>query len=297
MTPRRRASSLVAATLVAAAGLVGLGAGPSAAASCTTAGITAVVDYNDGAGGGTQSSCDATTSATNAAKVFGQVHVTMRRNPDGSVCQVNGKPAGAPCNRLGNQYWALWWSDGKSGSWVYSQQGVDSLTVPKNGSVAWAWQGASGRRQPAVAAPVVHPAPTPKPTPKPSPRPTPKPAKPTRATTSQHGTSATGTPAASGTTTPTATASTSASATARSTATATASPTPSASASVAPPSASSSQSPDAAAEQPATKLTSSTSDPDGLPLWVPGAVVVALLAATGGALWWRRASRGGPGPA
>jgi uncharacterized iron-regulated membrane protein len=34
-----------------------------------------------------------------------------------------------------------------------------------------------------------------------------------------------------------------------------------------------------------------------VPLWVPGAVVVALLGATGGVLWWRRASDGGPGPA
>ncbi len=169
MTRRRPAAGLVAATLVAAAGLVGLGAGPAAAAACTTSGITAVVDYNDGAGGGTQSSCDATKSATNAARVFGQVGVKMARNPDGSVCQVNGKPVNAQCGHLGDQYWSLWWSNGTSGTWVYSQSGVDGLSVPKNGSVAWAWQGPGGRRQPAVAAPVVHPAPTPSPTPRPKP--------------------------------------------------------------------------------------------------------------------------------
>ncbi len=191
MTLRHRASGLVAATLVAAAGLVGFsGVGPAAAASCTTSGITAVVDYNDGAGGGTSTSCDRTTSSANAAKVFGDVGVTMDRNPDGSVCKVNGKPAGATCGRLGNQYWSLWWSNGTSGKWVYSQSGVDGLTVPKNGSVAWAWQGPGGRRQPAVAAPVVHPAPTPRPTPKPTPKPKPK---PTKAATPKKGASATGT--------------------------------------------------------------------------------------------------------
>lgn len=174
MTPtRHRLAGPVAAALVAAAGLVGLTSGTAHAAVCSRTGISAVVDFNDGAGGGVSTRCVAASGSKGAAAVFAAAGHTMRRNTDGSVCQVDHKPANADCQHLGSQYWALWWSDGTNGQWVYSQQGVDNLTVPKNGSVAWAWQGPSGRRQPGAAPPVVRPAP--KPTPSPSKSPAPKP--------------------------------------------------------------------------------------------------------------------------
>ena len=138
--PRRPTglATLVVATLVATAGLVGLQVGPAAAASCSTSGHTAVVD-GGAAGGGTTSACDRSTGSRKAVAVFGAVGVDMRRNPDGSVCQVNGRPSGASCGGLGNQYWGLFWSNGQDGQWIYAQQGVDQLSIPTNGSVAWAW--------------------------------------------------------------------------------------------------------------------------------------------------------------
>lgn len=289
----RRLTGLAVATLVAAAGLIGLQATPATAASCTTSGITAVVDSNDGAGGGTRSACDPTTSSANATRVFGDVGVSMKRNPDGSVCQVDGKPVDAHCGRLGNQYWALWWSDGTSGRWVYSQSGVDGLDVPENGAVAWAWQGPSGRRQPATAAPVVKAAPKPtptataKPTKKPAHQPTTKASKGSAAlaATASHAAASASAEAAS------ASASSPASAAPSSAATATSGSSPPASAAV--PSSSLSDSPTSeAVVSPQTRLTSSDPDTGGLPLWVPAAVVVALGAATGAVLWRRRTTGG-----
>lgn len=289
----RRLTRLAVATLVAAAGLIGLQATPASAASCTTSGTTAVVDYADGAGGGTQTSCDPTSSSTGAARVFGDVGVSMTRNPDGSVCKVNGK-GGAACGRLGNEYWALWWSDGTSGRWVYSQTGVDGLDVPRNGAVAWAWQGPSGRRQPSVAAPVVKaaPKPTATPTPKSSPKPTKKATpKPVPATASKAAASASASASASATPVPT-----------PSTRSTTTTPTPSAAVVAPTPSAPTDTPTDSptgsptgqAAVSPETRLTSAEPDTGGLPLWVPAVVVVALAAATGGVLWRRRTAAGRP---
>ena len=291
----RRLTGLAVATLVAAAGLIGLSGASASATSCTTSGITAVVDYNDGAGGGTQSSCDPTSGSANAARVFGDVSVQMQRNPDNSVCTVNGKPADTQCGRLGNQYWSLWWTDGTSGKWVYSQSGVDGLDVPKNGAVAWAWQGASGRRQPAVAAPVVKaaPKPTPTPTPKATKKATHKPTK-TRASKAAAALAATASQAAASASAAAATPTASASISPSAASAAPVSATPSASASVAPPTPSTGSSPAAEASAD-TRLTSADPDTGGLPLWVPAAVVVALGAATGAVLWRRRTTGGRPG--
>ena len=294
---QRRSTSLavlVAATLVATAGLVGLQAGPASAASCSTSGLTAVVDGGT-AGGGTSSGCDRVTGSRKAVTVFGDVGVSMRRNPDGSVCQVNGRPTNASCGGLGNQYWGLFWSNGKDGRWTYAQQGVDQLTIPANGAVAWSWQSTSGQRPPGVAAPVVTPAPapTPTPTPKPTRRPTPKPtraatasATPTAVVSSSASSSAT-----PGTVTSSASARARALASARASASASASPSASTSASASP-SASSTlaptddASPLASAEPASSDLA--TTDQGGLPAWVPLLVLALLAVGAGGAVWWRK---------
>lgn len=299
-----RLAGLVAATLVAAAGLVGLQVGPAGAAVCSTSGISAVVDAN-GAGGSTQTRCDPVTAGRKASVVFADVGVNVRRNPDGSVCQVNGLPTNARCGGLGNQYWGLFWSDGTNGSWTYAQQGDSSLTVPRNGSVAWAWQSSTQQRKPGVAPAVVKPAPTPKPTPKSTPKPTPKP-KPTPQPTPKPAPEAPAT-ATGGTSneTPAATASSAAkhsratrpSRPARPTQppeSRTPSPTPSVTASATPaPSGSTTLEP----SDDATPLTGAekasgdftpVEQGSGLPAWVPVSVIAVLAAAAGGAVWWRK---------
>jgi hypothetical protein len=62
-------------------------------------------------------------------------------------------------------YWGLFWSDG-SGGWVYSSEGVDALSIPDGGSVAFAWQDGGARDQPGVAPPQ-HASEQPSPSPSP----------------------------------------------------------------------------------------------------------------------------------
>lgn len=292
---RSRLSGLVAVALVAAAGLVGLSSSPAAAAVCNAAGISAVVDAK-GAGGGVQTACDRGSGSKNATAVFRDVGVAMRRNRDGSVCQVNGLPSNATCQGLGAQYWALFWSNGKDGRWVYSSQGVDSLTVPQNGSVAWAWQSSSGKRQPGAAPPVISgtsspgPTKTPKPTRSPQPTKAPTTPRPTR----------TAKPASPTTTAASSPASARASAKARAKhrARASAAPrhkAPSASASQSSPTASTAPRssddaiPDVTSDPKVdTKFTPAAEHGGGLPLWVPVGVLVAIAGAAGGTAWWRR---------
>lgn len=292
-----RLAGLVAATLVAAAGLVGLQVGPASAAVCSTSGISAVVDAN-GAGGSTQTRCDPVTGARKASDVFAAVGVNVRRNPDGSVCQVNGLPSNAPCGGLGNQYWGLFWSNGTNGSWTYAQQGDVSLTIPRNGSVAWAWQSGGQQRKPGVAPAVVKPAPTPKPTPAPTqkPKPTPKPApKPTpeAPATATAGPSK-GTPTVSSAKPSRDTRSTKAARATQAPDRRTPSPTPSATASATPsPSGSTTLEPtdDATPLTGAEKASGDFTPAEqgsGLPAWVPLSVIAVLAAAAGGAVWWRK---------
>jgi hypothetical protein len=288
LTHRSRLAGLVAAALAAAAGVVGLSSTAASAAVCSSTGITAVVDYNDGAGGGITTACTKASGSRKAVAVFGAAGVSMKRNPDGSVCQVNGKPADANCSRLGNQYWGLWWSNGKNGAWAYSQSGVDSLTIPENGSVAWAWQGPSGKRQPGVAPPVVKETPAPAPKPTRTPRPTKAPAapKPTK--------KATVAAAAKATARATATATTKARVSAKATAKApdaSARARPSASASRSDgvePSPSDQASPAVTSAQKANSAFTPKDEHSGLPTWVPVGVIVVLGGAAGGAVWWRR---------
>jgi len=293
---RARLAGLVAAVLAAASGLVGISSAPSSAAVCGTAGITAVVDFNDGAGGGIATACNKVAGSKRAAAVFGATGFSMTRNPDHSVCLVNSKPNGAKCGRLGSEYWGLWWSDGKS-DWKYSQQGVDGLTVPKNGSVAWAWQGSSGQRKPGVAPPRIKSAPAPAPKKTPTKTATQAPKK-TRTQQPESGS----VPAVTKASNPRKPTKTSAAAdkppkakkskaAARASKQAKASPSASARSSASASAAadpSDEASPDVTSAKPVDSAFAPEREQDGLPVWLPVMVVLALAGAAGGTAWWRR---------
>ena len=176
----RLAARLVAALLLSAA-TTALPVAPAQAAACPSLdGVTVVVDYHE-LGGGVAQVCDAGGAGKTAAAQLtaaGFALTRVQRQP-GFVCRVKGEPAEDPCVNTPptDAYWGLWWSDGKSGSWTYSSQGVDALRVPEGGSVAMSWNGSATKSAPGVA-PAVHassPSPSPKPTPKPTKKPSPQP--------------------------------------------------------------------------------------------------------------------------
>ncbi|MCD9155128.1 hypothetical protein [Aeromicrobium duanguangcaii] len=145
----RLVRALAAVLLGAAAGAVGAAAPAHAAACPAGTGVTVVVNGSVGCdrdGGGRAS--DNFSAAGHALKY-------AARAP-GFVCRVDGAPAGDPCVEASpsDAYWGLFWSDGKSGSWVYSSLGVTSLKVPAGGSVAFVFQGSQQRTPPSVAPPV-----------------------------------------------------------------------------------------------------------------------------------------------
>jgi len=153
-----RFGSVVVAAVLAAATTVLPGAtlAPAAAAVCTDAGgVTVVVDPGSLAGSLSRTCIGG--GGNHAATLFGQAGHALERvhNFPGAVCRVDDAPAEANCGRMPptNRYWGLFWSDGTSGSWVYSSAGVDNLDVPAGGSVAFAWQSSNSRRNPAVKPP------------------------------------------------------------------------------------------------------------------------------------------------
>ena len=158
---------LAAVVLMTAAAGLGVSA-PAQAASCSGAhGVTVVVDFHE-LGGGAQSACDVDGSGKTALtqlKDVGHQLTYVQRQP-GFVCRVDGAPATDPCVNTppSDAYWSLWWSDGKSGTWVYSSSGAASLQVPDGGYVALSWQGAAGKAAPGVP-PTAHASATPTPSP------------------------------------------------------------------------------------------------------------------------------------
>jgi hypothetical protein len=175
----RLAARLVAAVVLTAA-TTALPVAPAHAAACTSAdGVTVVVDYHE-LGGGVGQVCDAGGAGKRAAAQFADAGFALTRvqRQPGFVCRVQGKPASDPCVNTppADAYWGRWWSDGKSGGWTYATQGVDSLTVPKGGSVALSWNGSASKSAPGVA-PAKHTSPSPSPTPTPNPpkQPSPQP--------------------------------------------------------------------------------------------------------------------------
>jgi hypothetical protein len=173
----RLAARLVAAVVLTAA-TTALPVAPAHAAACTSAdGVTVVVDYHE-LGGGVGQVCDAGGAGKSAAAQFADAGFALTRvqRQPGFICRVQGKPASDPCVNTppADAYWGLWWSDGKSGSWTYATQGVDSLTVPRGGSVALSWNGSASKSAPGVA-PAKHASPSPSPTPTPTKQPSPQP--------------------------------------------------------------------------------------------------------------------------
>lgn len=130
--------------------------------------MTVVVDFHE-LGGGVRQVCDTDGAGKYASTQFtdsGFSLTRVQRQP-GFVCRVNGLPSSddEPCVNTppADAYWGVWWSDGKSGSWSYSSQGVDSLKVPEGGYVALSWN-ASTTKSPPGTTPKAHassPAPSP----------------------------------------------------------------------------------------------------------------------------------------
>ncbi|WP_372727968.1 hypothetical protein, partial [Nocardioides sp.] len=145
---------------------------PAAAAACTTtAGVTVVVDFHE-LGGGLRQVCDP-GSGQNGAERFKDAGFSLDRvqRQPGFVCRVDGVPAEDPCVNTppSDAYWSLWWSDGESGTWTFSSQGIDSLKVPDGGSIALSWKGSADSSPPGVAPGTPGPAPSPSASPSTSP--------------------------------------------------------------------------------------------------------------------------------
>lgn len=166
-------AAALAATLAATTVVVGVGLAPapaSAAACSGASGVTVVVDP-DALGGGVRAGCDPRGAGRPASQVVpaaGFPLTYVQRQP-GFVCRVSGAPQSDPCvdTPPADAYWGLFWSDGRSGEWVYSSVGVGSLEVPDGGYVAFAWQ--SGSRTEPAYDPVPRAAAQPQPQPQPSP--------------------------------------------------------------------------------------------------------------------------------
>ncbi|WP_028636244.1 hypothetical protein [Nocardioides sp. URHA0032] len=156
----------VAAVLVAAVAVAFPGA-PASAAGCPTAdGVTVVVDFHQ-LDGGVQTACVADGGGETAAQLFpaaGFPLTYVQRQPS-FVCRVSGKPADNPCVNTppADAYWALYWSDGRSGRWTYATSGAGGQHVPDGGYVAFSWQGSSDSAAPG-ASPAPHPSASPTPT-------------------------------------------------------------------------------------------------------------------------------------
>lgn len=129
-------------------------------------GITVVVDFNQlPAGDEVQVGCDR-NGGGRARSNFTDAGFTLTDHPTQSdyICQVNGRPANQNCIE-NDAFWSLWWSDGKSGKWIFSNRGATGLKVPTGGYVAFAWHEGGGTAGP----PDVKPTPRTTPSTKPSP--------------------------------------------------------------------------------------------------------------------------------
>lgn len=286
----RTLSRIAAAATLAAAAYAGLPASPAGAATCSSAdGVSVVVDFHE-LGGGVKTACVAGGGGDTAASLFGAAGFPLtyvQRQPS-FVCRVSGAPADDPCVNTppADAYWALFWSDGKSGSWTYATTGVGSLKVPDGGYVAFSWNGSSARSTPGLS-PSPHAAAEPTPTKAPTKAPT-------------HGTTQGPGPAASGS--GPGNPSGSLSPTAGASGDATAAPSrgagkgdrksdkPSASGSVDPSPTAEGSPPDDAASTDAAPMSAEATDPEdqGLPSWVAPVAIVVLFGAAGGAAFARR---------
>ncbi|WP_243057020.1 hypothetical protein [Nocardioides sp. SR21] len=277
----RTAARVAAAALLAAAAYAAVPAPPASAAGCTTAdGVTVVVDFHE-LGGGVQSGCIADGAGATAAELFGAAGFSLsyvQRQP-GFVCRVDGVPADSPCVTTppADAYWALYWSDGRSGSWTYATSGAGGLRVPDGGYVGFSWNGSSTRATPGYS-----PAPHPSATPTPSPTRTPSPS----AHPSQHH-SATPTPTTSASAGPSETPSAAPTKKPRDKKSRTPKPTAA---------ETSTPQPTEESTSDAVPTSAEPTDPDGggLPAWVAPAVIAVLFGGAAAAAVVRR-RRGVPG--
>ncbi len=158
----------VAATVLVAAAVVLTPQAPASAAGCAgVAGVTVVVDPNQ-LGGSVSAGCDPVVESGEVArKSFADAGYTLQdaqgAGMTGFVCKVSGRPADGDCTQT-DAYWSLWWSDGKTGTWVYASRGVDGLRVPNGGYVAFSWHQGGGRAAPPTVRPDPRTAPAPTPT-------------------------------------------------------------------------------------------------------------------------------------
>lgn len=151
--------------MLAALVVVGTGAlpaliapAPAVAAGCSgSTGVTAVVDFNQ-LGGGVSAGCAPDGHGDVASRVFDEAGYTQTAHPEmpGFVCRVENKPAaGEPCAEE-DAFWSLWYSDGTSGKWVFSQRGAGSLRLRDGWYVAWSWHQGSGDAEPPTVNPTPH---------------------------------------------------------------------------------------------------------------------------------------------
>lgn len=157
---------LVVALLVASGGLVSVGlAAPASAAGCSgTRGVTVVVDFHELGGGVRQGCAPSGGPASEVTPAAGFTLDYVQRQPS-FVCRVAGAPSADPCvnTPAADAYWALYWSDGKSGTWSYATAGAGALEVPDGGYVAFAWQGSQTKSPPGLRPAPRTPAPAPEP--------------------------------------------------------------------------------------------------------------------------------------
>jgi hypothetical protein len=273
--------ALAAAVLVTAAAGLTLPVAPVHAATCTDAGgVSVVVDFK-GLGGGLQSVCDASGGGTKASTLFTRngYPLTYAQRQPGYVCRVQGVPTSDPCVNTSpaSAYWGLWWSDGRTGTWSYSSLGVTSLTIPAGGSVAFAWDDVDGSVKPGVAPPK-HAAPSPSPSPSRTPEPTPT-AKPTPTVKPTPSTRPTPAPTPESTEPATPTETAAPTPTQKPTKSPSASPTPTETPTPTTPASTPASAPAADVVEPTSAATDV--DDQGLPGWVPVAVIAALFGGAG----------------
>lgn len=162
-----RLARVAALALGASVLAVPVGAQPASAATCAAgSGVSVVVDPNS-LGGSVATSCVADGGGDTASSLFaaaGHALTYAQRQP-GFVCRVDGAPADDPCVNASpaDRFWSLWWSDGESGTWTYSTQGVTALKIPEGGSVAFSFDDVDGEARPS-ATPPQGSAPSPSPT-------------------------------------------------------------------------------------------------------------------------------------
>lgn len=301
--------------MVAPALLMGTTGSAHAAACSGSNGVTVIVDFAE-LGGGVVAGC--APAAKTAAAAFNEAGFGLEAvvSEPGMVCRVAGQPSDASCQNApeASAFWSLWTAPVEGGRWNFAQMGAYDLRVPRNGYVAFAWHRGSAQAQPpaATATSRVPSTPTPRPTAtdgggpsvgsgpstghnsgsKPGSKPgsTGGGQKPTRGPSAPASMSVSADASTTAAPTP--------SASATSSATATSSTTPSADAASTGPTATSSTT-GASGLPDANEITSgpetvpvadARTDDNGLPVWVPIVVVVALIGVAGAVAVRRRST-------